>query len=426
MTQSTIALIIFAVILILFAWGRFHIGVTAVLGAIAMAVFGVIPYKDAFSYFGQESTVIMIAGMMVVGNAMFVSGFSSVIGKKIAGIKGIGQNERLLLLVVMTVIVIISGFLANAATLAMFLPLVASVAAKSNGKITKKNTFMAMAMAALVGGNMTLVGSTPQLAVQGLLEEAGMQTMSFFTLLPAALPSFIILLIYFGTFGYKLQKKTFDFPEVQEEVETSADEEQEYSKVKIWICGIVFVGMIICFAFKIFSYGTVAMLGASICIMTGCISMKQALKMMDWTSIVVLGGCLGFAAGLKESGAITVIAEAALGLIGGANASPWVLAIAIGVLCCVLSNFMSNTAVATIMATFGIESATIIGVSPFSLALIAVVCSNLAFSTPIGCTPMTMSLQGGYRFKDYTIVGGVYNVLALIATVVVTPLVYGF
>jgi anion transporter len=409
--------------MVFFVWGKTPVGVTAMLGAIAMAATGIIPYSDAFSAFGQD-TVMMVIGMIAIANAMFETGCAETFGRTIIRIKGVGSNEKLFLVVIVTLASALSAFTSNTATVALFLPLISSIAAASGGKITKKNTYMAVGIASLVGGNMTLAGSTPQLVAQGILEASGGETMDFFTLFPGAFPSFILMLVYYLTFGYRLQQKVFRFDDVP--YQAGNQEDVSYPKSKMIICALIFAGVVLCFVLNIATFGTVAIVGACLCVLTGCISMQRTFALMEWSSIMVLGGGLGIAEGLRASGAITLVAGKTLDILGGPDATPWAIAIAIALASSLLGNVMSHTATAAVMTPFVIELAKGVGVRPLTFVIIVVITCNICYATPMSTPPLTMTLTGGYRFKDYTLVGGALNIIALAVSAICIPLIYGF
>ena len=423
MSESTIAILIVAVSMFLFISGKIPIGITAVLGTVAMALSGIIPYSAAFAAFGSD-TVMMVIGMITIGNAMFETGFASIIGGSVAKNKVIGSNERRFLLFIITSTVIMSAFFSNTATVAIFLPLISSVALASGGKITKKNTYMAVGLASVVGGSMTLIGSTPQLLAQGVLQAAGGEVLGFFTLLPGVLPAFIVMLLYYSTIGYTLQNKVFSFAEKQYNSLPEAD--TKAGNKRMWICSIIFVAVVLGCLCNFATFGTVAILGACLCVLTGCISITRAFFLMDWMSIMVLGGSLGLAEGLNQSGAIDLIAQNTLAILGGSQASPWLVSLAIALICSLLSNTMSSTATAAVMTPFVIGLANSMGVRPLTYVIIVIISLNVCFTTPINTPPITMTLSAGYRFKDYVIVGGLLNILALTASVICIPLIYGF
>lgn len=422
MPQSILSLLILGVIVFFFVTQWLPLGITAVLGASAMAVFGIISFQDAYAAFGSD-TVLLIFGMIVVGSTLTETGLTSLIGKKLMRIPGIGKNERLFLIVMMVAVTLISSFLSNTATVAIFLPLIAGIAKTSGGVISKKNTYMAVGIVAVVAGNLTLASSTPQIIAQGILTQTeGCEPMGFFTLAAGTIPLIIAALLYFSTFGYRLQKKVFQFDEVADE--NPVDQEVVPDPKKMVICACIFAWCVIGFVFGIFTLGAVAVIAACACVATGCITIKRAASTMDWTAILVLGGCVGFSQGLDQSGALRLVSNTLIDLLGSA-ATPYMIFCMFVLLASVLSVFMSNTATAAILVPIAITVAQGLGSNPTLFVVGVVIASGLDFVSPVGTPPITMTLSGGYRFNDYIIVGGLFNLLCLVISVIALPLIYG-
>ncbi|UUX34704.1 SLC13 family permease [Fundicoccus culcitae] len=427
MDDSILALLILLVIIISFSFQKIPMGITAVLGSIAMALFGLMDYEDVFSGFSND-TVLMVIGMLILGNAFTETGLSQVLGKTILKIKFVQNNERLFLAVVLIFVSIFGFFLPNTAVVAIFLPLVASVAQASGGVITKKNTYMAIGITAVVSGNLTLISSTPQMAAQAILTQTeGVRPLEFFDLTKAAVPMVILTIIYFCTIGYDLSLKVFDFEEVDGAVykskEVTIDREQI---IKMVICGVVFIVTLVSFILNKLPLGIISILAASILISTKCISFNRAMETLDWNTVLVIAGALGFSTGIEKSGAIDLLASGIMYLAGGDSASPYLIFAVLVIASSLLSTTMSNTATALIMTPMAITIASTLGLNPTTLVIGVIFGCNYDFATPIGTPPMTMTLTGGYRFNDYVKVGGTFNILVLIVTIILLPLIYGF
>lgn len=168
MEQSTLAIIIVLLAIVSFALEKIPVALTAILASLAMAIFGITDYSKAYSDFGSQAAV-MVAAMMICGNACFDNGVAQAMGNKITKI-GLGKNERLLVTVMTGFAVFLSAFFSNSAVVAMMIPLVASVVSKSGGRCTNKRVLMAVGMGSAAGGFCTLSGSTPQVAAQTILE----------------------------------------------------------------------------------------------------------------------------------------------------------------------------------------------------------------------------------------------------------------
>ena len=424
MPQLVIALIITVLVIISFSVQVIPLPLTAMLGALAMVVFGNIEPADAISAFGSD-TVMMVAWVIIIGNAIFETGLAEKLGASILNLPIIGGKEKRLLLIVMIIITVLSAFVSNTAAVAMFLPLVASIAQSSNGKIKKKNCYMAMGIASVVGGFCTQSGSTPQMVAQEiLLETDGLRGLTFFELTKIGVLIAIVMFIYFLTVGYRLQERCFNFPEVPNTSTTQQTVSQ--STWKQVVSGLILVGCVIGFISGVLSFGIISLLSACACILTGCISQKRVFETMDWSTIIVLGGSIGFANGMEESGAVNLIGDALVNSFGQNGENVLLVFGMIILMTALLSNVMSNTATVAVLAPLGINVALKMGADPITFVIGIIIASNLAFATPIGTPPMTMVLIGGYRFSDYVKVGGLFNVIAVIVTIFAVPLLYGF
>jgi sodium-dependent dicarboxylate transporter 2/3/5 len=124
-------------------------------------------------------------------------------------------------------------------------------------------------------------------------------------------------------------------------------------------------------------------MGALALMITGVISEKDALASIDLKTIFLFGGTLSLAAALEQTGAGELIAEKVIGMLGD-NPSPYVLTFVIFMLCCVMTNFMSNTATTALMVPIGISIAQGMGADPSAVLMACVIGGSCAYATPIG------------------------------------------
>ena len=169
-----------------------------------------------------------------------------------------------------------------------------------------------------------------------------------------------------------------------------------------------------------------AIIGALACVLTGCLSEKQAYQGIDWTTIFLFAGMLPLASAMDHSGAGKLIADFVVGLMGEAP-SPLVIVAAMFILSCGLTQFMSNTAAAALLAPIGISIAQSIGASPYPVIMAIGIAASCAFTTPVATPPNTLVLgPGQFRFMDYVKVGVPLAILSLILCMVVIPIVWPF
>jgi len=420
---STIALIIVGVALVLYISEPIPIATTSLLACLALAIFGVIPFNAAFAGFGNDM-VFLMGGMIVVGNALFETGVAPALGRKI--IHHVGTSEKKFMVALILVATVPAAFLSNTAAMAMMLPIAAAAVAASGGRFLKKNTYMFIGIAAVTSGGLTLVGSTPQLIAQNALIEGGHDTMAFFELSLAGGPVIILLLAYYLTIGHFLQKKVFDFPEVPDSESSgfaaAPASGEPKSVVRMYISLGILVFCIVGFIGGLWTVGTVAMVGAVSCVVTGCISQKKAYQTMDWTTIIVIACSLGLSAGLERSGAGMLVAQTIVNMLGE-GVSPWLTFSALAFVAVVLGNFMSSTATAALLVPIAISIAISLGFDVKSAVMAVVIATNISYATPVSTPPMTMTLPAGYRFMDYVKIGGLFTVLAYLLIIALFPII---
>ncbi|GAB2045694.1 SLC13 family permease [Agathobaculum sp. TL06] len=444
MPSSTIAIIITIITIISFVLEKIPLAMTAMIASLAMGI--ILPemkLSDVYSGF-SSSTVMMVAGMCIVGDALFKTGMANKIGRAISN-SAVAKNERLFMIVVVICCTVMSAFLSNSGTIAMWMPLIAACAAKSHGVVRSKMIIIAAGMAAAIGGAATLVGSTSQLTANSILMgyEGYEGGLGLFDQTKLMVPMCLIMIIYFATIGYSLCKKVlkpespdFDKGNYYAELAEKSGEE-ETDKIPAWKGKMSVIVLLLCIlgfiltGFDAFDpyldVGIIGLLGATILIVSGCMPLKKTLAEMDWNTIVILAAAQGFAKGLDVSGGGKVIADFILNLFGGQNASTAVLMAAGVIVTTVLTNFMSNTALAAMMTPIYIEIAMQMGISPIPFVIaIGAVATNLACATPVGTPACTQTLPAGYKYMDYVKIGGPLCIILMLVAAFLSPVLYTF
>ena len=248
----------------------------------------------------------------------------------------------------------------------------------------------------------------------------------FFEYAKVGLPILIAGILFFALFGYKL------LSDEKPSEETVFDEERDFSHVpkwKQWLSLIILVFTLIGMIFEEqigIKLCVVGAIGALALILTGVISEKEALQSIDLKTIFLFGGTLALASALSSSGAGELIANKVIGLLGE-NPSPYVLTFVVFMLCCVLTNFMSNTATTALMVPICVSIANGMGADPRAVLMACVIGGSCAYATPIGMPANTMVLTaGGYTFKDYAKSGIPLIVVATVVSMILLPIMYPF
>ncbi|MCD8208183.1 MAG: SLC13 family permease [Bacteroidales bacterium] len=180
-------LIILLVAVIFFAIGKIRSDIVALCALAALLIFQILTPEEGLSGFAN-STVIMMAGLFIVGEGILRTGLARIISSKLLDLAGSSQTK--LFLLVMLVTCLVGAFVSNTGTVALMLPIVVSVA--NNAKMNPSRILMPVAFASSLGGMMTLIGTPSNMIVSDLLVSAGYKGLSFFSFLPTGLVCVVV------------------------------------------------------------------------------------------------------------------------------------------------------------------------------------------------------------------------------------------
>ena len=415
-------LIVLAFVAFFFVTELLPLAVTAMAGAIACGVLGIIPMNTVFSGL-SNSTVVLFAAMFVIGAAMFHTGLAQKIGTTVVRFTGTGENS--LMFGSMAVAAVLSAFTSNTATTACLIPVIAGICQVA--RIPVNRQMMPLAFAAGLGGTITLVGTPPNIITAGALRAAGLQPFGFFEFAWIGVPLTIAGIIYMIFIGKHLLPKAGEVAEIDAEAAAEA-KAGDTSATKQWLTGLtlIFVVIVMALDLKTFPLQIAATIGALFLVITKCIGEKDAYKGIDWVTIFLFAGMLPVATAMDKSGAGKLIANWVVGAMGG-TPGPMMVTIVLFALSAGLTQFMSNTAATALLAPIGIGIAKGLGASPHAVMMAIAIAASCAFATPVGTPPNTLVLgPGGYKFNDYVKAGTGLVIVSGIVSIIVIPMVWPF
>lgn len=422
-------LIVLAVMAVLFVTEIIPLAITSLGGAITLGLMGIITPKVVFSGL-SDSTVVLFAGMFVVGAALFYTGLAQKIGETVVSHAGTSENG--LMLAIMLVTATMSAFLSNTGTTAALLPVVVGICAVA--KIPASRQLMPLAFAAGIGGIITMVGTPPNIIVSGTLSKFGIEPFGFFEFAWIGIPLTVATIVFMMLVGKHLLPKheITDAGDVEQEV---AAEDISNDPKKQLFSGLILLGVILAmilgeplkehFGINL-PLSMVAVIGAMLCVLTGCLNEKQAYTSIDWVTIFLFAGMMPVATALDQSGAGKMIADAVIGVMG-ADPSPYFATAVLFILSCVMTQFMSNTASCALLAPIGISIAQGMGADPHAVLMAIGVAASCAFGTPVGTPPNTLVLgPGQYKFTDYVKAGVPLILVCFVVSLIIIPMVWPF
>ena len=416
-SQAIITLVVLAVVAFLFVTELIPLAVTAIGASVALGFLGVLTPKEVFSGL-SNSTVVLFAGMFVVGAAMLESGLAQTIGNSV--VKKVGTKELPLMIALMSLTILMSSFASNTGTVACLMPVIIGICVAA--KIPSSALLMGLAIAANTGGTITMVGTPPNIIAAGALDAAGIKPFGFFEFAAIGIPLSIMSVIYMVLIGRRILPHNYSDVGAVSTVSSSGTPRSRI--VCLLILLFVIAGLI--FGIPGLTQEMVAIIGALACVLFGCLSEKKAYQGIDWVTIFLFAGMLPISTALEKTGAGAMIADEVVGLVGD-NPSPYLFMLVLFCLSSGLTQFMSNTAAAALLCPIGISIANKMGCSPYPVLMAIAIAASCAFTTPVATPPNTLVMgPGKFKFVDYIKIGVPLVFLSLIICVLIIPMVWPF
>lgn len=180
-TDQWLSLLIIALMMGAFVWGRYRYDVVAVGSLLAAIGVGIVPAHDAFSGFSDD-IVIIVGSALVVSAAISRSGLMDVALRRLSPERR-GPRAQLIILVI--IVAMLSAFIKNIGALAIMIPVAMQMARKSS--VSPSMFLMPMSFASLLGGLMTQIGTSPNIIVSRVREEITGQPFTMFDYTPVGL-----------------------------------------------------------------------------------------------------------------------------------------------------------------------------------------------------------------------------------------------
>ena len=356
------------------------LAVTSILVPCALSTLGVITVKEAWVSFGDTS-ILTIVGLFMLGEATFATGF------------------------------------AQRVATAITLPMLISIARKAH--LSPSRILLPTAYAASFGGCISLVGQAPSMVANGILAKMAPEygQFAFFEFAWFGLPLTLLAALLFGLFP------RFLVPPAREDVAELKEIEAPEGGIHMWIAGGIYFLVIICMATGLVPLTSAAMLGAMLCVMTRCMTLKQAQAGIDWTTVWLFAGMLSMSFAMNKSGAAQLIADFVVSYFS----DPYILFGVLMLVTGILTNIMSNTATTAIMVPLVIPIALEMNLSPLPFVMGIAMSAAACYMTPIATPSNTLVLRpGNYTFGDYVRYGFFWQVLSFALAVLIIPSVWPF
>ncbi len=426
--QRTIAIFVFTALMwiieVIPTWTTSVVSMVIMLLTISNKGLGFTMYEGAGTFVDYKSIMAAFADPVIM---LFLGGFvlaiaASKVGLDVAIARTLlkpFKKPKWVLLAFLLIIGVFSMFMSNTATAAMMLtflaPVLATLPKDEKGKV---GLALAIPIAANLGGMGTPIGTPPNAIALGALQNAGIE-IDFLSWMLRMVPYVLIMLFLAWVLLLVL------FPFKTDRIELKIEGTSNASKRDKIIVSITFVITILLWMFEGvlgISSNIVALIPFAVFTATGVFS-KDDLKEIDWSVLWMVAGGFALGTALNRTG----LAAALINAVPFASWNILVVMIAGGLICWILSNFISNSAAANlivpILAVVGTallddptakESFIALG-GLKSLVVGVAMCASLAMILPISTPPNALAHSTGIiNTKQMAIVGVITGVVGIV------------
>jgi len=160
--------------------------------------------------------------------------------------------------------------------------------------------------------------------------------------------------------------------------------------------------------------------GAVLMVLTGCLSMDEAYRAVEWRAIFLIAGMLPLGLAMEDSGAARYLAEQMLAVVGGAG--PWGVLLGLYLLTAAATMIIPTAALVVLMAPIAIQASAEVDLSPQAAMMAVAISASASFTSPISHPANVLVMgPGGYRFADYLKLGVPLTLVVMVVALLVLP-----
>jgi di/tricarboxylate transporter len=186
---------------------------------------------------------------------------------------------------------------------------------------------------------------------------------------------------------------------------------------------VVFAAVVVLASTRVLEPALALVVGAMAAVLGRCIGMREAYQAVDWRTIVVLGSMIPYGLALEETGTAELLARGTVRLLG--DHGPHAIFAALLLLVVLATQVIENAAVAVILAPVAYELARAAGADPVPYLLGTAICTSAGFTNPMAHeSTLLVFAPGGYRFRDYLVLGIPAALITWVVSVLLVPLLH--
>jgi di/tricarboxylate transporter len=166
-----------------------------------------------------------------------------------------------------------------------------------------------------------------------------------------------------------------------------------------------------------------AVVGASVMVLTGCLTMEQAYRAIDWRAVFLIAGMLPLGIAMQETGTAEFLARGVMDTLG--DLGPWPVIMGLYGVTALATMIVPTAALVVLMSPIVLSACAEMGIMPQTAMMAVAMAASASFTSPISHPANILVMgPGGYRFTDYIKIGVPLTVVVFIAVMLLLPLMW--
>jgi di/tricarboxylate transporter len=434
--DQAVALLVLTAVVAALIWDRWRSDVVALTGAAVLLATGAVRPSEVQGAFASPA-IIALASLFVVAYAIELSGLLSLLIRQASRL--CARLGALGLWLVIAACGAASAFLNNTPIVVLSAPVVRDVAASLN--LSPKRFLIPLSYITVLGGLCTLIGTSTNLLVNDMARSAGQPQFGMFEMTPVGLIMAVAGGLYLFFFGERLlgrpslqrapaAQTPARAPELipEDDFVGHAEEftpDRPLDRRRAWLSLIVFATIVVVAGFGLIPIAAAAFAGAVLLIILRVISPEQAYGGLRPEVLLLIAGMVVIGISLEVTGLAAAATESLIGWIRPLG--PLAALILLYGMTLILTEILSNAAVAVLVTPVAVALAESLGVSPRPFLIGVMMAGSAAFATPFGYQTNVLVFQmGGYSYMDFVRVGLPLNLITWVAAVIAIPVFFPF
>ena len=428
--HQLIALAVLISVVVALIWGKLRSDVVALAGAAVLLATRTIRPVEVQGAFASPA-IIALASLFVIAYAMELSGLLGLVIRYATRL--CARLGALGLWLMIAACGVASAFLNNTPIVVLSAPVVRDVAQSLN--LSPKRFLIPLSYVTIMGGACTLIGTSTNLLVNDMARSAGQPGFGMFEATPVALIVAVVGGVYLFLFGGRLLGGAgdSDTPEAlpAKAAQAAGDDPalvptgREFRPFEAITSLAVFVGVVAVAAFDIAPIAASAFAGAVLLVLLRVISVDDAYKGLRPEILLLIAGMVVVGLSLEVTGLASLATNALVGWVKVLG--PGLALVLIYGATLLLTEILSNAAVAVLLTPVAVALAESLGVSPRPFLVAVMMAASAAFATPFGYQTNVLVFQlGRYSYMDFVKIGVPLNLLTWAVGVAAIPLFFPF